>query len=167
MTQRSLNGTFKIQRSLTGTGILTSVLYGANNLSDVQDKLQSRINLGLTGKLDINTNSTNYLSISNQFGSTTNETLTINASTTPTPDSLVAYDLNGNLVGNYITSYADIISNGNLYSNTLNCLSISSRDSTNQNFIILNNDLLNLNLNLRELSQSTIDHPSFQTYILG
>ena len=141
MTQRSLNGTFKIQRSLTGTGILTSVLYGANNLSDVQDKLQSRINLGLTGKLDINTNSTNYLSISNQFGSTTNETLTINASTTPTPDSLVAYDLNGNLVGNYITSYADIISNGNLYSNTLNCFSISSRYSTNQNFIILNNDL--------------------------
>jgi len=56
MTQRSLNGTFKLQRSLTGTGILTSVLYGANNLSDVASATEARINLGLTGKLGINYN---------------------------------------------------------------------------------------------------------------
>ena len=113
MTQRSLNGTFKLQRSLTGTGILTSVLYGANNLSDVASATQARINLGLTGTLGINTNSTNYISISNPFGSTTNETLTVNATTNATANSLVAYDTNGYLNGTTLNITSIAATSGN------------------------------------------------------
>jgi hypothetical protein len=139
MTQRSLNGTFKLQRSLTGTGILTSVLYGANNLSDVASATQARINLGLTGKLGIDSNSTNYLSISNQFGSTTNETLTVNATVNGTPNTLVAYDINGNVNGNFITASSDLTAQGNIWGNTLNTLSLNAY--MGQTYILLNNDL--------------------------
>ena len=139
MTQRSLNGTFKLQRSLTGTGILTSVLYGANNLSDVASATQARINLGLTGKLGIDSNSTNYLSISNQFGSTTNETLTVNATVNGTPNTLVAYDINGNVNGNFITASSDLTALGNIWGNALNTLSLNAY--MGQTYILLNNDL--------------------------
>ena len=138
MTQRSLNGTFKLQRSLTGTGILTSVLYGANNLSDVQSTVQARLNLGITGQLDISSNSTLYLSATNPFGSTTNEYLSINASTNATPQTLVAYDVSGNITVNDITGYT-------FYADSIQCIGLStSRDFQASNSV--NTDKISSNL---------------------
>jgi hypothetical protein len=145
MTQRSLNGTFKLQRSLTGTGILTSVLYGANNLSDVASATQARINLGIIGQLDISSNSTQYLTASNPFGSTANEYLSINATTNASPNSLVAYDISGNITVNDITGhtfYADSVQCNGLClsqdfqaSNSVNTDKISSNLTSNVTFV--------------------------------
>ena len=92
-SQRSLNGNYKMQRSLNGDGIMSSVLFAANNLSDVKNASLARQNLGLIGNVQVG----NYLTITNPYDGTSNQTINANGSTNSIPNSLVAYDGDGNI----------------------------------------------------------------------
>ena len=95
MTSRTINGLIKFQKSLNGMGLTSEVMYGQNNLKDLSSTGIARTNLGLVG--NINTGDSGYLNITNPFDGTANEIISIKASATATPDTIIACDAYGNL----------------------------------------------------------------------
>ena len=85
MGSRTLNG-------FNTTSLASMALLKPYNLSDLESPTSARINLGLTGNLTTNSP---YLSITNPFNATSNESITLSASNSSSPDNLVAYDNNG------------------------------------------------------------------------
>jgi hypothetical protein len=92
-SQRSINGTYNLQRNLSGGGIMSKVMLGENNLSDIRSAAQARSNLGLIGQISAGP----FLSITNNYNGTTNQSISANFSSNATPSTLVAYDSSGNI----------------------------------------------------------------------
>jgi hypothetical protein len=96
------------------------------NLSDLTDISGARVNLGLIGTLNVT--SSPYLSISGPYNALNNQTITLNASTSSTPNTLVAYDMSGNI--NVGTITATSISVPSITTSAAN-ISFNSKNITN------------------------------------
>ena len=130
-SQRSINGTYNLQRNLSGGGIMSKVMLGENNLSDVKSATISRSNLGLVGHIAAGS----YLQLTNNYSGLTNETISAFASSNSTPSTLCAYGNDGVLNGNVIKSISIFT----------NAISTSSLTSTTPSILFSNKYLANIN----------------------
>ena len=142
MTQRSLNGVIKMQRNLNGEGILSNVLLAGNNLSDLTNKATARVNLGVSGTLtggSFTAEGSSYIAITNAFDGTTNEIISVIASTSAIPSTICAYDASGNITAQ-----------------TINCGPINSSNNITTSGTIICSAGLSIN-NIQQYSGSSID----------
>jgi hypothetical protein len=97
-----------MQRSLNGANnfgsILGTSLSKYANLADLPNTTLARQNLGLVGAISVNSANT-YLTITNAFDGTANQTISANATTNATPSTLLAYDANGAITANSVGVY--------------------------------------------------------------
>ena len=89
-------------RSLSGNsgGSFNNVLFKPLNLADLNDVAVARYNLGLVGSLSVGTSP--FLTLSSSFNGTANSTISLLASSTPSPNSLVVYDANTAISASYV-----------------------------------------------------------------
>ena len=109
MTQRTLNNIIKFQKSLNGLGLTSEVMYAANNLSDLTNIAAARNTLQVNGALSASAGS--YI-ILNNFTGISDETISVNASSNSTPNTVVAYDANGYVNANKVITSSDILCSG-------------------------------------------------------
>ena len=136
-----------MQRSLNGANnfgsILGTSLSKYANLADLPNTTLARQNLGLVGSVNVNS-ANSYLTITNAFDGTANQTISANATTNATPSTLVAYDTNGAIIANSVGVYDNA---GNVIT-AINCHTLNAGSLKFLNVFALKSPIFaNLNLN--------------------
>ena len=136
-----------MQRSLNGANnfgsILGTSLSKYANLADLPNTTLARQNLGLVGSVNVNS-ANSYLTITNAFDGTANQTISANATTNATPSTLVAYDTNGASIANSVGVYDNA---GNVIT-AINCHTLNAGSLKFLNVFALKSPIFaNLNLN--------------------
>ena len=166
-------------RSLNGNNgnVLNNVLFKGMNLADLNNVSLARSNLGLVGSL---TSSSPYVNISAPFNGLTDQTVSVNASSNATSNTLVVYNSSGKIITNFLapssgTSMdfnASTLTNINAvntgYIQTpplVGSVSIMNAARTRPNMVIFDNG--NVSCDYGQLSTAGIRCSTFKQYASG